>query len=138
MDKNTFRVKKDLLLGKLVYNYAHSQYNKKEFVIMKFISFSIAMAMILASLFGVACVEDKQQDPAVETQDTQEQEVQEDAVEIPDTAPSGEEVSEEAPGAEASLRFFPSAEMLKDTKTAEYIVMEPLHFIASSTPRPLL
>lgn len=103
---------------------------------MKFISFSTAMAVILASLFGVACVEDKQQDPAVETQEIQE--VQEDTVEIPDVDSAGEEVPEEAPGAEASFRFFPPIEMLKETKTTEYIIMEPLHFTVGSAPRSLL
>jgi hypothetical protein len=114
---------------------------------MKFIGFSTAMMMIIATLLGAGCTdEEKQQETAVETQDVQEdsteeptedstedstEEPTEDSTEDSTEEPvedSTEEPAEAGAGDEARFRFFPHAEMLARTVTAEYIVMEPMYF----------
>ena len=110
---------------------------------MRFISFSVAALAMIATLFSVACVEEKQEETVVETQeqdtqesqDTQEdstEEVQEDSTEEVQEDSTGEETTGDTPGDEASVRFLPHVEMLKHTRTAEYIVMEPIYFVVGN------
>ena len=107
---------------------------------MKFFEFVVAVLFIVGGVFAAGCNDEggtKDVPAEVDTQPADTNDagdiLEKDATDAPTEDATTEELPEETGDQANARQFIPHASMLAETRTAEYIVMEPMVFTRGST-----